>query len=209
MLTTNTEKRAVHPLSRAEWRQWLAEHHTESEGVWLISYKKATGQPRLDYEEAVEEALCFGWIDSKYRALDAERSMQWFAPRRAGSIWARSNKERVERLLQAGLMMPAGLAKIEIAKQDGSWTALEELETLTIPPDLAAALAAHAPAALHFDAFPRSTRLAILAWISSAKRPETRAKRIDEAARLASQNIRVNEQRQPAPTTSSSPPRSA
>lgn len=193
-----SEKRAIHPLSRAEWRQWLAEHHAETEGVWLVSYKKATGKPRLEYEEAVEEALCFGWIDSTLNVLDAERSKQWFAPRRPGSGWSRSNKERVERLIQAGSMTPAGLAKIEAAKKSGAWTSLDELETLTIPPDLAAALAAHEPAPLHFEAFPRSARLAILAWIASAKKPETRAKRIEQTARLAAQNLRANEWRPPA-----------
>lgn len=193
-----SEKRSIHPLSRAEWRQWLAEHHAETEGVWLVSYKKATDKPRFEYEEAVEEALCFGWIDSTSKVLDAERSRLWFAPRRLGSIWSRSNKERVERLIQAGSMTPAGLAKIEAAKKSGAWTALDELETLTIPPDLAAALAAHEPAPLHFDAFPRSARLAILAWIASAKKPETRARRIEQTARLAAQNLRANEWRPPA-----------
>ncbi|MBX7236434.1 MAG: YdeI/OmpD-associated family protein [Caldilineales bacterium] len=198
MPAKTSEKRSIHPLSRAEWRQWLAEHHAETEGVWLVSYKRATGQPRLEYEEAVEEALCFGWIDSTLNVLDAERSRLWFAPRRAGSIWSRSNKERVERLIQAGAMTPAGLAKIEAAKKSGAWTALDELETLTIPPDLAAALAAYEPARLHFDAFPRSARLAILAWIASAKKPETRARRIEQTARLAAQNLRANEWRPPA-----------
>lgn len=192
-------ERTVHPLSRAEWRQWLAEHHTETEGVWLVSYKKASGKPRLDYEEAVEEALCFGWIDSKSNLLDNERSLLWFAPRRVSSGWSRPNKERVERLIHAGLMTPAGLAKIEAAKQNGAWTALDAVEDLMIPPDLAEALAAHDPASVHFDAFPRSVKRGILEWIAIAKKPETRSKRIEETARLAAQNIRANQWRQSAP----------
>lgn len=134
MTTKAPNERSVHPLSRAEWRQWLAEHHTESEGVWLISYKRATGKPFIEYAETVEEALCFGWIDSKVNVLDEERSRQWFAPRRPRSVWARSNKERVERLIEAGLMTPAGLAKIEIAKENGAWTAMDEVEALATPP---------------------------------------------------------------------------
>ena len=104
---------SVHPRSCAEWRSWLEDHHTQDTGVWLISYKKATGQPRVEYDEAVEEALCFGWVDSKGNMLGDERSMLWLAPRRRGSGWSRPNKQRIERLLAAGLMAPAGLAKIE------------------------------------------------------------------------------------------------
>lgn len=184
---------STHPLSRAEWRAWLEAHHTQTEGIWLIYYKKASGKPRVTYEESVEEALCFGWIDSIANKLDEERSMQWFAPRKPGSGWSRPNKERVERLLAAGLMMPAGLAKIEAAQQDGSWNALDAVEALEIPTDLAAALAANPPAANYFEAFPRSVKRAILEWITNAKKPETRAKRIAETARLAAQNIRANQ----------------
>ncbi len=101
---------AVHPLSRAEWRAWLLENHGRSTGVWLVSFKKGTGKPRFEYDEAVEEALCFGWIDSKPNKLDATRSLLWFAPRKAKTGWSKPNKERVERLLAAGLMQPAGLA---------------------------------------------------------------------------------------------------
>lgn len=184
---------SVHPLSRAEWRAWLEAHHTQSEGIWHIYYKKASGKPRVTYEESVEEALCFGWIDSVANKLDEERSMQRFAPRKPGSGWSRPNKERIERLLAAGLMMPAGLAKIEAAQQDGSWDKLDAVEALEIPTDLAAALAANPPAANYFEAFPRSVKWAILEWITNAKKPETRAKRIAETARLAAQNIRANQ----------------
>ena len=187
----------VHPLTRAEWRAWLEQHHTRPTGVWLASYKKATGKPAITYEDAIEEALCFGWVDSTAGTIDAERSKLWFAPRRPGSGWSRPNKERIERLIAAGLMMPAGLAKIEAAQQDGSWSRLDAVEALEVPPDLAEALAAYPSARGHFDAFPRSAKRAILEWIVSARTAETRAKRIAETARLAEINQRANQWRQP------------
>lgn len=186
---------SVHPETRAEWRAWLEQNYARTEGVWLISYKKATGKPRVEYDDAVAEALCFGWIDSKPNKLDEERTMLWFAPRKAGSSWSRLNKDRVERMIAAGLMTEAGLAKIEAAKQDGSWHALDAVEALEIPADLQDALAAFPSAGRHFDAFPRSVKRGILEWIANAKRPETRAKRIDETARLAEDNIRANQWR--------------
>jgi uncharacterized protein YdeI (YjbR/CyaY-like superfamily) len=181
---------SIQPKTRAEWRAWLEQHHLQSEGVWLISYKKATGQPRLEYDEAVEEALCFGWIDSKPNKLDV-------APRKPGSGWSRLNKERVERLISAGLITPAGFAKIEAAQQDGSWNALDAVEALEIPPDLEQALTSYSSARQNFEAFPRSVKRGILEWISTAKKPETRAKRIEETARLAQDNIRANQWRRP------------
>jgi uncharacterized protein YdeI (YjbR/CyaY-like superfamily) len=192
---TDIPDNATHPLSRAEWRAWLEANHTRTQGVWLVSYKKATGKPRVEYEEAVEEALCFGWIDSKANTLDDERSMLWMAPRKPRTGWSKPNKERVERLLAAGLLAPAGLAKIEAAKQDGSWNALDAVEALEIPPDLAAALAALPNARANWDAFPRSAKRGILEWIANAKTPATRAKRIEETARLANENIRANQWR--------------
>jgi len=187
---------SVHPLTRAEWRAWLEQNHTRTDGIWLISYKQATKKPRVTYDESVEAALCFGWIDSKGNKLDDERSMLWFAPRKPRTGWSRPNKERIERLLAAGLMAPAGLAKVEAAKQDGSWTALDAIENLEVPPDLEAALAAYPSARAHFDAFPRSVKRGILEWIAQAKTAPTRAKRIDETARLAEENKRANQWRQ-------------
>lgn len=188
----NIPANSTHPLTRAEWRAWLEQHHTRKEGVWLIGYKKAAGKSRFDYDEAVEEALCFGWIDSKPNKLDEERSLLWFAPRKSGTGWSKLNKERVERLIACELMMPAGLAKVEAAKQDGSWTALDAIEALEIPLDLQQALTAY-ESAQNFEAFPRSVKRGILEWISSAKKPETRAKRIEDTAQLAAQNLRANQ----------------
>lgn len=188
---------AVHPHSRAEWRAWLEANHTRREGVFLVSLKKAAGGPEVTYDEAVEEALCFGWVDSKPQKLDDRRTMLWYAPRKPGSRWAATNKARVEKLLAAGLMAPAGLAKVEAAKADGTWEALDAVEALEVPPDLAAALAGHPAAAAHFAAFPKSVRRGILEWIVAAKKPETRAKRVAETARLAQDNVRANQWRQP------------
>lgn len=183
---------SVQVESRAEWRGWLAVNHPRPEGIWLITYKKLPGKPYVSYGDTVEEALCFGWIDSKPNRLDAERTMLWFAPRKAGTGWSALNKKRIEAMIAAGLMMPAGLAKIEAAKQDGSWQALDAIERLEIPPDLAVAFAENDIAWANFDAFPRSAKRGILEWIASAKRAETRDRRIAETVALAAQNIRAN-----------------
>jgi uncharacterized protein YdeI (YjbR/CyaY-like superfamily) len=191
---------SVHPADRAEWRKWLADHHAASPGVWLLTWRKASGKEALRYEEAVEEALCFGWIDSKVRSLDDHRTMQWYTARRRGSVWSRSNKERIARLAAQGLMTSAGLAAIEAAKADGSWSVLDEVEAEVIPDDLAAALDEQPPARQEFDAFPPSARKAVLFWLVSAKRPETRARRVREAAEKAQRGERAN-QPQPRPPT--------
>jgi uncharacterized protein YdeI (YjbR/CyaY-like superfamily) len=179
--------------SRSEWRAWLTEHHQTERSAWLVFNKKSSGLLHLSYAEAVEEALCFGWVDSKPGKVDEQRSKLYFAVRKAGSGWAKPNKERIERLLSAGLMMPAGLAKLEAAKADGSWTLLDAVELLEIPSDLAEALAVQANATANFENFPRSAKRGILEWIVQAKKPATRAKRIEETARLAGQNVRANQ----------------
>lgn len=189
---------AVQPADRAAWRAWLRAHHQRDGGVWLVTFKKSSGKATIDYEAAVEEALAFGWIDSKPRKLDDQRTMLWFAPRKPGSGWSRPNKERVARLQQAGLMHTSGQAKVDAAIADGSWTALDAVEALAVPSDLAQALARLPPAAAHFEAFPRSAKRGILEWIANAKKPETRAARIDETARLAQRNERANQWRAPA-----------
>jgi uncharacterized protein YdeI (YjbR/CyaY-like superfamily) len=168
----------LEPRSRAEWRTWLAEHHGDSNGVWVVLAKKGAGVPGPSYEEAVEEALCFGWIDSRMHRLDERRFEQWFSPRRAGSIWSQSNKARVDRLRRAGLMEPPGLARVEAAVADGSWGLLDEVEALVVPPDLAASLAAAPEAAAGFAALAPSLQKQYLYWVLSAKRAQTRAARV-------------------------------
>jgi len=187
-----TPPNSIHPATLADWRAWLAANHARPEGVWLITYRPATGKTPFSYEQAVEEALCFGWIDGQANKLDDERTMLWFAPRRPGSGWARTNKARIERLIADGRMTPAGLAKIEAAQADGSWTLLDSVERLEVPDDLAAEFDKYPDARAHFNAFPPSARRMALAWIAMAKRPETRAKRVSETARLAQENVRVN-----------------
>jgi uncharacterized protein YdeI (YjbR/CyaY-like superfamily) len=149
----------------------------------------------VSYDEVVEEALCFGWIDSLPRKLDDDRTMLWFSPRKRGSRWSRLNKERVERLLAAGLMTSEGVEKIEASQRDGSWNALDSIEALDVPAGLGEALASYESAGDNFTAFPRSVKRGILEWIADAKRPETRAGREEETTRLAARNIRANQWR--------------
>lgn len=191
MARTDTHPQAQ-PASRAEWRQWLAAHHASSPGVWLVYFKKASGQPSVTYPEAVEEALCFGWIDSHPRKLDAERSQLLFTPRKPRSGWSKVNKERLLRLEAAGLLEPAGLSAIARAQQNGAWESLDAAEAGTVPDDLATALAADAAAARHFAAFPPSARKVILTWVLGAKQPATRARRVAETVRLAALGKRAN-----------------
>ena len=186
----------VEIVSRAEWRKWLAEHHAKSGSIWLITWKKQHGGRHVTYDDIVEEALCFGWVDSLPRKLDQDRSMLLLSPRKPRSAWSRINKERAERLIAGKLMAPAGLKVIEAAKASGSWRALEEVENLVIPDDLARAFRNHAKAAANFAAFPRSVRRGILEWIAQARRPETRSKRVAETAARAAENIRANQWRQ-------------
>ena len=172
----------VYVPDRAAWRRWLAKQHGQSSGIWLVFDKKSSRPDRLAYGDAVEEALCFGWIDSLVRSIDDARYVQLFTPRKPKSTWSRANKVRVERLLAEGLLAAAGLASIELAKTNGSWESLDAVEAFVMPDDLAAALAAVPGAAEKFAAFTASARKAYLHWISQAVRPETRARRIQEVA---------------------------
>ncbi len=182
----------VHSETREEWRAWLAGRgHIRS--AWLVSWRRHTGRPAVAYGDAVSEALAVGWVDSVQRKIDDDRSMLYFAQRKTGSGWARPNKERIERLEREGLMTPAGRAIIDAAKADGSWSLLDDVENLVVPPDLAAALDGHPPAAEHWADFPRSAKRGILEWIVQAKRPETREKRIATTAELAARNERANQ----------------
>lgn len=176
---------------RATWRAWLEANHATARGAWLVTWRARSGRRGLDYEAAVEEALCFGWVDSTGGTVDDERSKLYFAPRKGRSVWAASNKARVERLIAAGLMRPAGLAVIDRAKANGDWLILESVERLEVPDDLAAALAAASPAAANFAAFPASARKQMLAWVALARKPETRAARVAAIAAAAARNERA------------------
>ncbi len=183
----------VHPETTAQWRTWLRRNHASSTGVDLVSWKAHTGRPRVSYEDAVVEALAYGWVDSKAGTLDDQRSTIWFSPRRPNSGWARTNKARVERLLAEGRMAPAGQAAIDRAKANGTWTLLDDVEDLVVPDDLAAALGQHPGAAARWEAFPPSARRSILAWIVQARRPETRARRVGETAQKAARGERAHQ----------------
>ena len=185
-----TEIETFCPASREEWRQWLEANHRTKEKVWLVQYKKGSGMPCLSWSESVDEALCFGWIDSVRRPIDALSYMQCFGRRKAKSMWSKINKEKVVRLMADGLMTPAGLESIAIAKQNGSWAILDEAEDDTLPADLDLALSAHAGAKDYILGLSRSVRKVLLQWIVLAKRPETRAKRINEIAEHAGRQQR-------------------
>jgi uncharacterized protein YdeI (YjbR/CyaY-like superfamily) len=168
--------------SRAAWRAWLEANHASSGPVWLATWKKGTPH-YVSYADVVEEALCFGWIDSTARGLDAQRSMLMLAPRKSKSVWSALNKKRIDELERVGLMTDAGRARIEAAKRDGSWTTLDAVEALHMPDDFAKALGRKGRAT--YDSWPPFLRKQSLYWISQAKRPETRAKRIAEVAEAA------------------------
>ena len=178
----------VYAEDRAAWRRWLAANHARSPGIWLVFDKKSSRADRLPYVDAVEEALCYGWIDSTVRTLDDTQYVQLMAPRKPKSTWARTNKARVERLIALGLMTDAALASIERAKADGSWESLDTVEALAVPADLTKALRALPGASRNFATLAPSARKGYLHWISRAVRAETRAQRIARVAELAAAN---------------------
>jgi len=182
----------IHPESIAEWRQWLSRHHADTDGVWLAGWKRASGKTPLDYGLIVEEALCFGWIDGLVNTLDDGRQAQLLTPRRRGSAWSPSNKERVARLVAEGRMTDAGMRVIEAAKADGSWSMQDAAHALVEPTALTAALDANPDARREWDAFPASPRRALIWWVMSAKRDETRERRVRTIVDEAAQGRRAN-----------------
>lgn len=182
----------IHHKTRHAWRKWLEKNHTKAPGIWLIYYKKETGKRRLSYAEAVEEALCFGWIDSSPRKLDEERAMLKFTPRRPKSGWSELNKKRIEQLINTKQMSKAGLQKIEQAKKDQSWDTLtnsdQHANKNTLPSDLEKALLKNKKAFENFNMFPHSYRKRFFFWIDSAKREKTRNARIEQTILMAASN---------------------
>lgn len=179
---------------RAAWRAWLSKNHDKAQSIWLV-YDKGKDR-KLDYEEIVLEALCYGWVDSTAGTVSDTQAKIYVARRKPRSAWAKTNKARVEKLMAAGLMQPAGLQSIEIAKTNGAWDALNKSDNLELPPELINLLARHPAARKNFEAFPPSSKKLILEWIYSAKQDITRQKRVTETVELAEQNIRAHHYRQ-------------
>ena len=175
------------PNNRNEWRQWLEKNHREKKAVWLVQYRLSTNVPSLSWSEAVDEALCFGWIDSTRKTVDESSFMQLFTRRKANSTWSKINKDKIRRLIADGLMTQAGYESIETAKQNGYWTLMDEVEELIIPEDLEEAFDKYQGSRDYFLDLSRSVRKMMLHWIVLAKLPETRQKRIAEIVEHASQ----------------------
>ena len=175
-----------YPKSVAAWRKWLEKNHLSATAVWVVFYSKKSGKKTVTWSEAVDVALCFGWIDSKKIKIDEETAHQFFSRRKPKSTWSKINKQKVANLLAAGLMEKAGLEAIELAQQNGSWTMLDEVEELVVPEDLEKALNENEGAKEYFLGLSKSVRKAMLQWLVLAKRPETRQKRINEIAEEAS-----------------------
>jgi len=182
----------LYVTDRDDWRSWLREHHAAAREVWLVFFKKATGTPSIPYEDSVEEALCFGWIDSLIKNLDGERYARKFTPRTATAVWSADNKRRVEKLLQEGRMTEAGRRIIDEAKQNGSWDRVpESRQPWEMPPEFEAALAADTAARENFEKLAPSHRKQYIAWIASARRSETRVRRSQEAVSLLARNEKL------------------
>ena len=183
--------------SVAAWRAWLEANHATEKSLFLIIYHKKSGVESVYYPEVVDEALCFGWVDSTPKKRDEHSYYVLFARRNPKSLWSAVNKAKVERLLAEDRMAPAGLYMVELAKKTGTWTALDGVSALEMPADLEAAFATEPQARAYFEAFPPSARRGILEWILTAKRPETRSQRIAETVRLAAKNERANQWKKP------------
>lgn len=183
----NKETSVFYPETLAAWRKWLDKNHEKEQAVWLVFHAKKSGRKTITWSEAVDVALCYGWIDSKKVKVDEHTAHQFFSKRKAKSTWSKINKEKVERLIEAGLMRPAGHAIIEAAQQNGSWTILDDIEALIIPPDLEAALRQHQGAWEVFQNWSKSVKKMALYRVKMARQTETKTKRINEIVALAGQ----------------------
>ncbi len=182
-----TDIETYYPKDKAAWRKWLQKNHKTKQAVWLIQYNKASVNPSISWSDAVDEALCFGWIDSKKISIDKEQSHQFFSKRKAKSTWSKINKAKVAELIDKGHMTDQGFASIELAKQNGSWTILDDVEELIVPADLDIKFGSQPGSKDFFMTLSKSVRKAMLQWLVLAKRPETRQQRINEIVELASQ----------------------
>ena len=181
---------SYYPKDKEDWRNWLKKNHLIKDSIWLIFNKKDSPNPNLNWSEAVDEALCFGWIDSTKKSIDNEKYRQYFCKRKPKSNWSKVNKDKVETLIKQGLMKEAGYTSIETAKQNGSWTFLDDVEACIIPEDLEEALANNKGATEYFDSLSKSAKKILLYWVISAKRPETRQKRVLEIAENAGMSVK-------------------
>ena len=182
----------VYVKTRKQWRDWLSQHHDKSDGIWLVFYKKHTDRPTLDYEDAVEEALCFGWIDSIIKKLDEERYVRKLTPRKADSRWSELNKKRIAKLIKRGLMTPAGISKVEAAKASGLWNKPDRPHiSLEMPKALKSALAGNKTAKRFFNQLAPSYQKQFIAWIAVAKRQETKERRVKESIALLEQGKKL------------------
>lgn len=182
----------LYARSVEEWRAWLEEHGATERSVWLVIYHKRSTTPSVGFHDAMEHALCYGWVDSKAVKRDAESFYLLLSPRNPKSTWGIKNRERAEKMIRAGFMTPRGQALIDHAKKLGTWDCLADAQNLVVPDDLRAGFDDNPTAAANFDAFPPSSKRLILEWIAKAKKPETRARRIAQTIELAAQNIRAN-----------------
>jgi uncharacterized protein YdeI (YjbR/CyaY-like superfamily) len=182
---SKNEAETYYPKSQREWRNWLEKNHQKEQSIWLVYFKASTKVASLSWSDAVDEALCFGWIDSTKKTIDQDSYMQYFSKRKPKSNWSKINKEKVEKLTQSNQMTQAGFDSITIAKQNGSWSSLDEVEALIMPDDLTTELAKQKGATEYFDSLSMSAKKILLYWVISAKRADTKQKRIQEIAENA------------------------
>lgn len=182
----------VYLTNRDEWREWLEKYHDAEKEVWLIYYKRHAGKPRIPYDDAVEEALCFGWIDSIVKKVDEERFAQKFTPRKSKSRWSELNKKRARKMIEEGKMTERGFTRIREAKRSGEWfQKASRAKELVIPLYIGEALSANKKALDNFNKLAKSFRRQYIGWINSAKREETRKRRLAEAIKLLMQNKKL------------------
>lgn len=181
------------PKSRADWRKWLKRNHQSKQSIWLVYFKLSTKVASVSWSEAVDEALCFGWIDSTKKTIDTERYMQYFSKRKPNSTWSKVNKEKIIKLIENNLMTKAGFDSIETAKQNGTWSLMDDVEKLILPEDLRIALNNNKSSMVFFQSQSKSIKKAMLHWVVIAKKIETRKKRIAEIARLAAKGLIPNQ----------------
>lgn len=176
------------PKDQTDWRKWLEKHHLQKESVWLVMYKKDASKTNLSWSEAVDEALCFGWIDSLKKPVDEEKFKQYFTKRKPTSTWSKINKNKISELTETGRMTEAGIASVNLAKKNGTWTRMDGVENLRIPTDLNRAFRQVPGSKPYFNSLSKSMRKQLLFWVASAKRPETKEKRISDIVTAAGKN---------------------